>query len=172
MQGEDNEIQLNIELTASDLYRFSMRHTYLSTSGAFGVVISLGSWVICWLQFDKLDNMARLALAIIGCLFTIVQPIMLYFKAKAQMIKNKNIKDSLHYILGQEEITVAQGDQEGSVRWQEVRRKVQTKKAVYLYMSPVRAFIFPADQCDGKFDQVCELIDDRMKQAEDGSDVE
>ena len=33
------DIEFDVELTAKDLYRFSMRHTYSGVSGIFGVVI-------------------------------------------------------------------------------------------------------------------------------------
>lgn len=169
-----NHIEFDVELTVSELYAFSMRHTYTGVSGIFGLIISLGSWLVCAVQFNQLDGTARAALFIIGCLFTIVQPVMLYSKARTQVRQNKNINAALHYVFSEEGITVSQGEQEAFVKWQEVRKKVQTKKAVYLYMSPVRAFIFPADQCDGGFEQVCEMIGQQMdksreyRPAEDG----
>ena len=76
------EIEFDIELTAGDLYAFSMRHTYGSISGIFGVVISLSCWIILAVRFGAMDTTARIALFIIGCLFTIVQPVMLYSKSK------------------------------------------------------------------------------------------
>lgn len=47
MRYHMKELEFNIDLTTGELYRFSMRHTYCSVSGAVGVLISLGSWVIC-----------------------------------------------------------------------------------------------------------------------------
>ena len=46
------ELEFNIDLTTGELYRFSMRHTYCSVSGAVGVLISLGSWVICAARYQ------------------------------------------------------------------------------------------------------------------------
>ena len=40
------EIEFDVELTAGDLYAFSMRHTYGNISGIFGMVISLSCWII------------------------------------------------------------------------------------------------------------------------------
>ena len=52
------ELEFNIDLTTGELYRFSMRHTYCSVSGAVGVLISLGSWVICATRYQTLDRTA------------------------------------------------------------------------------------------------------------------
>lgn len=157
------EIEFDVELTVKDLYGFSMRHTYTGISGIFGLIISLGSLVICGIQFKQLDTTARIALLIIGCLFTVVQPIMLYTKAKTQVKQNENINSALHYKLAEEGIEVSQGEQTVFVKWFDVRRKVETGKAIYLYMSPVRAFIFPANQCGMRFKQICKFIECQME---------
>ena len=129
------DIEFDVELTAKDLYRFSMRHTYSGVSGIFGVVISLVCWIILAVRFGALDTTAKLALFIIGCLFTIVQPVMLYGKSAAQA---------------------------KCVKWYDVRKCIYTAKALYLYMSPVRAFIFPADQCGDSFEQIRACVEERL----------
>ena len=92
------ELEFNIDLTTGELYRFSMRHTYCSVSGAVGVLISLGSWGICATRYQTLDRTAFIALIIIGCLFTIVQPVMLYQKAWKQKKQNEAI-NAVHTIV-------------------------------------------------------------------------
>lgn len=161
------EIEFDVKLTGKELYAFSMRHTYAGISGIFGLLISLGSWIICALKFSTLDTAARIALIIIGCLFTIVQPVMLYSKARAQIRQNKNINASLHYCLTEEGIFVSQGEQEVFVKWYEIRRKVIASKAVYLYMSPVRAFIFPEEQCGEQYPEICRVITQQMEKYKD-----
>lgn len=152
------EIQFDVDLTVSELYAFSIRHTYCSISGVVGLLISIGSLVICALRYKVLDRTTVLALIIIGLLFTVVQPVMLYSKAHTQRRRNKDINALLHYCLSEEGIHVSQGEQEVMVPWYEVRKMVQTGKAVYLYMSPVRAFIFPQSQCGDQFAEMVDLI--------------
>ena len=136
------DIEFDVELTAKDLYRFSMRHTYSGVSGIFGVVISLACWIILAVRFGALDT--------------------LYGKSAAQAKQNKDINASLHYTLSEEQITVSQGEQEACVKWYDVRKCIYTAKALYLYMSPVRAFIFPADQCGDSFEQIRACVEERL----------
>lgn len=165
-----NQIEFDVKLTTKDLFAFSMRHTYVSPSGAFSLIISLGSWIVCALRFSSLDGTARLALFIIGCLFTIVQPIMLYFKSSAQTRQNKDINASIHYCLTEEGILVSQGEQEAQAKWGDIRKRIVLDKAVYLYMSPVRAFIFPREQCGEKYSEICQMIRQQMEGQEEGQD--
>jgi len=161
------EVEFDIRLTAGELYAFSMRHTYLAPSGITGLIISFGSLAICVSRFRHLDSTAVIALIIIGLLFTVVQPVMLYGKAKAQIQKNKSINSSLHYRLSEEGIEISQGEQQAFAKWHEIRKRKMSKNAMYLYMSPVRAFIFPESQCGGHFDEAVALVKDMMDKYKD-----
>ena len=161
------EINFDVDLGTGDLYSFMMHHTYSGMSGIFGIIISVGSLIICAIKFSELDTTAIAALIIIGLIFTVIQPLMLYKKAFMQVKRNKNINAKLHYTLAEEGITVSQGENEAQVKWYEVRKKVVTGKAVYLYMSPVRAFIFPKAQCGGSFEEINTLISRQMEKYKD-----
>lgn len=161
------DIEFDVDLTVPDLYVFSMRHTYFSISGVFGLVISIGSLLLCALRYSVMDRTALVALLIIGVLFTVVQPLMIYSKAVAQRKQNKDINAPLHYSLGEEGINVSQGEQTAFVHWYDVRKMVQTSKAVYLYMSPVRAFIFPKAQCGEQFGEMADMIQKMLEKYKD-----
>lgn len=161
------EIEFDIGLTTNELYAFSMHHTYLSFSGVLGLAISFGSLIICVLNFRNFDSTAIIALIVIGLLFTVIQPIMLYSKAKVQVKKNENIIGSLHYRLSEDGIEISQGEQKASARWYEVRKRKITKNAMYLYTSPIRAFIFPKCQCNGYFDDAVVLVKNMMEKYKD-----
>ncbi len=157
------DIKVDVELTAQDIYAFSMRHTYTGFSGIFGVLISLSCLGICVVRFSTLDTMVRIALVVIGMLFTVVQPVMLYTKARAQVKQNENINAKLHYVLDAEGITVEQGEQSAQVKWYDVRKSICGKRHTYLYMSPVRAFIFPVHCCGEKYQEIQSLLKAEME---------
>lgn len=172
------DIEIDIELNTKELYTFSMRHAYVSVSGVCGLIISLGSLAICAVTFNRSDWTTNFALIVIGLLFTVVQPVMLFVKSAKQIRKNKSINEPLHYKFSHNGITVEQGEQKAEVHWYEVRKRVQTSKALYLYMSPVRAFIFPKEQCEEEFGSIVSLVKAMMEKykdyepAEDGEVVD
>lgn len=161
------EIRFQVDLSVSELYVFSMRHTYFSASGVFGLLLSFGSLAACALRYESLDGTTRLALIIIGLLFTVVQPVMLYSKAFMQRLRNKDINATLQYCVSEEGIVVSQGEQQVQVPWWDVRKMVQGKNAVYLYMSPVRAFIFPRKQCGDHYEEMISLIRTMLEKYKD-----
>lgn len=161
------EIRFHVDLSVSELYMFSMRHTYCSLSGVFGLLLSIGNLAAFAICYESLDGSAKLALIIIGLLFTVVQPVMLYGKAFMQRRQNKDINAPLQYCLSEEGIEVSQGEQQVQVHWYDVRKMVQSRNAVYLYMSPVRAFIFPRKQCGTHYDEMVSLIRTMLEKYKD-----
>ena len=92
---------------------------------------------------------------------------MLYVKCKVQIKRSENINAALHYTVSEDGICVSQDGQEVQVKWYNIRKVVYAKKGKYLYMSPVRAFIFPKGQCVGKYDELCSLVTEQMKKYKD-----
>lgn len=157
------EIDFDVTLHTGELFSFTMRHTYLSISGIFSLLISFGSLLICLLEFQKFQTATIMVLLFIAALFTIIQPLLLYGKCKAQIKKSDNINSPLHYTLSEEGITVRQEAQEAEVKWYEIRKAVQARKGMYLYMSPVRAFIFPKEQCGSQYGTIQSTVLEQMK---------
>lgn len=161
------DIEFDVTLKTGELFSFTMRHTYYSISGIFSLLISLASLVACVATLGKFAMSTTIVLLFIAALFTVIQPLMLYGKCKAQIKRSENINAALHYILTEEEVRICQGEQEASVKWYEIRKAVYAKKGLYLYVSPVRAFIFPKEQCGEKYAEICSFVEDRMEKYKD-----
>lgn len=162
-----DSIEFNVKLQTKDLYRFTMRHTYVSFSGIFSLLISFSCLIICLVNFRKLAASTIAVLLIVAALFTIVQPGMLYIKCMSQVRKNKDIKDALTYVLSEQGIRVRQGEDEAQVKWYQIRKVVNGGKGIYVYMSPVRAFIFPKEQCGEQYGEIQRVVLEMTKKYKD-----
>lgn len=161
------EITFDVKLKTKDLFDYTMRHTYLSVSGVFSLLISFGSLVVCLVKFRDFQISTIGVLLFIALLFPVIQPALLYMKCRKQVKKSKDINEKLTYHITDELITVSQEENKAEIHWYEIRKAVYLKKAIYLYMSPVRAFIFPADQCGGKFDELAGLCRQSIEKYKD-----
>lgn len=161
------EIEFQVKLQTKDLYRFTMRHTYVSIGGIFSLLISFGCLGICVANFRQLVPSTIAVLLIVAALFTVIQPVMLYGKCAAQVKRSKDIKDELSYILSEEGITVRQGEEEANIKWYQIRKVVYGGKGIYVYMSPVRAFIFPQECCGERYEEIQRMIGEMVKKFRD-----
>lgn len=154
--------EYSITISVKDMQGFVLRHTYKSISGWFGVIISLVALGMVCYGWNTYGNMEKTALIILALLFTVVQPIQLMFKARNQVKSQEMFKIPLIYNLCDEGIVVRQGEQKVSILWEDISKVVNTKKAVYIYTSPVSAFIFPKEQL-GDVDEFLGLVKHERK---------
>lgn len=161
------EIEFQVKLQTKDLYRFTMRHTYVSIGGVFSLLVSFGCLGICLANFRQLVPSTIAVLLIVAALFTVIQPVMLYGKCAAQVKRSKDIKDELSYILSEEGITVRQGEEEARIKWYQIRKVVYGGKGIYVYMSPVRAFIFPRESCGERYGEIQRMVGEMVKKYRD-----
>lgn len=161
------KIEFELKLQTKDLFLYTMYHTYLSLSGVFSLFISIGSLIIFFLNLGKVPASTLCVLLMVALLFPVVQPVLLYLKCRKQIKKSKDINESLHYILSEEKIEISQGEQKAEVHWYDIRKVVYLKNVLYLYMSPVRAFIFPRSACAGQFDALVKLVKESMEKFKD-----
>lgn len=161
------EITFHVKLKTKDLFRFTMRHTYVSVGGIFSILLSLGCLIFCLVNIRRLSVSTIGVLLVVAALFTVIQPVMLYVKCMAQVKKSKDIKDDLTYVLSEDGITVRQGEESANVKWYQIRKVVSARRGIYVYMSPVRAFIFPKDGCGQQFDDIGQMVSRMAKKYRD-----
>ena len=100
------EITFDVKLKTKDLFDYTMRHTYLSVSGVFSLLISFGSLVVCLVKFRDFQISTIGVLLFIALLFPVIQPALLYMKCRKQVKKSKDINEKLTYHITDELITV------------------------------------------------------------------
>lgn len=142
----EGSMECRILLKEKDMRHFMFHHTYTSFSGWFGVllsVIALAMLIIGWKQYGIIHIVA---LGFLALLFTVVQPVQIVLRAKKQIKAQDMFHDTLIYNLCEEGILVRQNEQYVNVIWEDIGKVVSTKRAMFIYTSPVRAFILPFDQ--------------------------
>lgn len=142
----DGSLEYSIQLKAGDMRHFLMHHTYTSLSGWFGVAISLAAVVMLIVGRERYGSFEITTLIIMALLFTVIQPLQLVLKANRQIKRQPMFASPLKYNICKDGIVIRQDKQIVNVVWMEIRKVVETRKAVFVYTSPVRAFIFPKDQ--------------------------
>lgn len=139
-------IECKILLKAKDMRHFMFRHNYTSISGWFGILISIIALVMVILGFNVYGVIQKVVLILLALLFTVIQPLQIVLRSKQQIKRQDMFQDTLTYNLCKEGILVRQADQHVNVPWDTISKVVYTSKAIFVYTSPVRAFIFPLDQ--------------------------
>ena len=148
-------VELDIKINAKDLYDYMMAHTYNTPSGMIGscfgaVMVVIGVTTKMWIY------------AILGMVLLLYLPWNLKIKSKQQALSNPAFKETLHYVLDEEGITVSQGEQTQSQAWENMYKAISTTRSIIVYTTKVNATIFPKSQVGEQLPALIEVISTPM----------
>jgi hypothetical protein len=160
---EEKTIELHVKIRTKELFSFLLHHTYTSISGLFGLAVSLISLGILATGYAKGDDFRTIVLLVLGLLFTVINPVMLFGKAKKQALTNPLYKKELVYRLDEKGITLVLEEASETVPWENIRKWKKTGKIEILYTSPIHAVLLPFASMEGKRSEVEALLQERLK---------
>ena len=79
------------------------------------------------------------------------------------MLANPAFENPLHYVLNEEGITVSQGDEVQTQKWEDMYKAISTNKSIIVYTSKVNACIFPKRDLQDKTVHVIQVISTHME---------
>ena len=155
-------LRRDIKITEKDMADFILRHNYSSPSGWIGVLISIAAIVLLIVRFDVMDMTTRLAMIVIGALFIVVNPILLVSKAKKQVRNNPMFATPITYILSDDVIAIEQNSEQLTIPWTDIRIVKGSQKAIVVYVTRVRALLWPMTQIEAQHDDILKLLNEKL----------
>lgn len=156
---EEKKVSFSVQMTVKELYRFIMYHAYHKFSGVLGIVLSIAACIVLAVSFGQLGEQTKAVLILVAAWFVIIDPVILYFRARGQVKRNKAYQQPLNYAADVMGITISQGEQQLTVEWKQFVKIVETKQQFLVYSNPMYAFIFPKSGLgDGCADELRKLI--------------
>lgn len=156
-------MKFDIKITADDLSNFILQHNYKSLHGLLSVVISLAALVYLIVDFNQLDMTKRVLLLVIALLFIVVNPLMLKLKAKTQVKRNKSFENPITYELYDKGFSLTQAEETVEIEWSNVWKAIDTGRSLVLYITSVRAFIWPKTQLGEQYPDVVRMLKTHLK---------
>jgi hypothetical protein len=154
----ENAVEFTYQTKVNDMYRFLMYYSYYGFRGIVNLIISFGAVILLINGADEGYDFNKALLILIAALFTIINPIMLYFKAAKQVKLTPMFQYSLDYKVNAEGIFVRLKEEETTLDWADIYKIVETRKDFYFYMSFNRAHILPKEGYQDQCGKMRELI--------------
>ena len=150
-------ISVDIKIGTKDMFYYFMHHNYASFSGLFGLFISFGALILLIVRFGQYDIPAKCLLLLVALLFTVIQPLQLLLKAAAQIKSTPMFWEPIRYTFREDGLELSQKDQSGVIDWAQIMKVVDTGRYLIIYITKMRAYIFPKNQID-KLDEIRDII--------------
>lgn len=138
-----SSISFSVTMTVKELYRFIIYHAYHKVSGIMGLVMSVVAFFLLLFNGNSFSEQTRAVLVLIAIWFVVLDPIILYGRARGQVRRNRAYKKPLNYVVDEKGVTISQDEQSQTVLWEQLYKIVETKKQFLFYSTPMYAFIFP-----------------------------
>ena len=151
-------VEVDIKISAGDLYDYMLMHSYNSPSGIMGSTLGAVMVLVALSTKQWLFLIGGLALLL-------YLPWVLFIKSRQQAINNPVFKQPLHYVLDENGITISQGETSTTQGWEDMVKAVSTGRSIIVYTSRVNATIFPKRQLGDKKTAVIETISTYMPPA-------
>ena len=99
---------------------------------------------------------------LLGALILFYMPVTLYLRSKQRIAASEVLKNSLHYCVDGEGISVTQGDADAKLMWDQVYKMVSTKNNVLVYSNRVNAYVIPRQQLGEKYCELAEIAKEKL----------
>ena len=128
--------EIDVQIKASDLYDYSLRHSYTSLGGLLSTIVGV---LMIYAYFAK--NASALYL-IFGLIVVFYIPINLFLMSRQQAMQ-ETFQKPLHYAFYENGMEVSQDDLKEMIGWDYIVKAVATSKSIIVYTGKNRASIFP-----------------------------
>lgn len=148
-------LEFDVKITDKDLYDYMMAHSYNNASGILGSCVGALMVVAAFMN-------GQWIYLICGIILLLYIPINLRIKSKQQILNNAAFKKPLHYMLDENGITISQGEESQTQKWEDMYKAVSTNRSIIVYTSKISATIFPRRQMGEDTVKVIEMISTHM----------
>ena len=151
------QAKFDVNITVKDLYAFLINNTYRKFTGVLWIIFSICCIAVGIYTIGDIKIASTILLFLGGAFFLILNPILLYSKAKNQVKNNKYFTETLSYTIDEKGIEVSQAGEQANIKWEEMWKAVRFGNIVVVYVTTIRAFILPVECIGDQYNTVVEL---------------
>lgn len=155
--------EFDVNLTPQDMYKFNLYHTYHGMHGILSIVMAIFVFVVTITTWGSVDMTYSIIYIVLGVLFIFYIPINLWMHAKIQMQRSEALRDTQHFIIDDEGITIIQGEERATLEWKKIYKVVATKSNLLVYSTKVNAYVFPIREMGEHYEPICVMMKEKLE---------
>ena len=125
--------------TARDLWQLSMYYIYGSLAGLCNIIFTVAAFALGFSRWDQAQGIVRCLIVLGCCLFTVIQPLMIYAKAKKQAA---GITQDTQVSIDDNVLYIRVGDDTSQLPWKSVKRISRKPAMIIIFSDTTHGFIF------------------------------
>lgn len=156
------KVQFSVKMKPKYMYNFLISHIYKSFMGLFSILIGIASVCMAVYSYRSGTSAYILCYVVVAALALIYPPVMLWFRARQQVLMSPVFKKPSDYEIDLEGVRVTQEEETAFAAWEELYRIRSTKMSVIVYIDKRKAMIWPKECIGSRYADLEKLIRDNM----------
>lgn len=152
------KVEFKVKLTRKEMFSFLINNAYRKPIGVIMFPFGIGCYVVAALTYSQMEPYSILLLILLGSIYTIIQPVMLWRNAGRQIAKNPVYKAELNYCFDEKGITVSQGGSVTSKNWDECYKAADYGRIVVIYITVNNGIILPKAAIGSQYEEFVKLV--------------
>lgn len=152
------KIEFNVKLTRKEMFAFLINNAYRKPMGVILFIFGIACFVIAGMTYEQMGLQSTLLLILLGSIYTIIQPVMLWKNAGRQISKNPVYRNELCYSFDESGITVSQGENVTNKSWEECYKAADYGKIVVIYIMVNNGIILPKAAIGEQYGEFVKLV--------------
>ena len=160
--GDFMKVEFKVKLTRKEMFSFLINNAYRKPMGVILFIFRIGCFVVAGITCRQMGIQSTLLLILLGSIYTIIQPIMLWKNAGRQIAKNPVYKEELNYSFDDKGITVSQGESVTSKNWDECYKAADYGRIVVIYITVNNGIILPKAAIGSQYSEFAKLVNSHL----------
>ena len=156
------KVEFKVKLTRKEMFTFLINNAYRKPMGVISFLFGIGCFAVAGITWRQMGLQSTLLLILLGSIYTIIQPIMLWKSAGRQIAKNPVYKEELSYSFDDKGITVSQGESVTSKGWDECYKAADYGKVVVIYITVNNGIILPKAAIGSQYGEFVKLAGEHL----------
>ena len=156
------KVEFKVKLTRNEMFTFLIKNAYRKPMGVISFLFGIGCFAVAGITCRQMGLQSTLLLILLGSIYTIIQPIMLWKSAGRQIAKNPVYKEELSYSFDDKGITVSQGESVTAKGWEECYKVADYGKVVIIYITVNNGIILPKAAIGSQYGEFVKLAGEHL----------
>lgn len=131
--------QYTYRTTAFELWKLSMYYTYGSMVGVCNIIFTVAVLALAVSRWNVSGAGFRALLVFGLCLFTVIQPLVVYLRARKQAA---GLTQDTTVSFGDEGIHIKVGEQFSNIRWESIKKISRKPGMIIIFSDTTHGFLF------------------------------
>lgn len=152
------EVKFSVQMKTIYMFDFLYWHSYHGVTGIINYALSFAGIAALIAGFGKGNTVVTIMLVALASLFTVINPLLLLYKAAGQVKRSKMFAKPLHYKFDTRGFSISQDNNSDSAEWNAVVLVRETGKSIILYLGAANALILPKKEIGTRTEDLKKLM--------------